>query len=420
MNKTSLYDMPAQYVKGVGEKRAQLLKKLEIENLYDLTHFFPRSYLDFGSPLPISLVKPGETALVKAKIAYPPVKEMIRGKTAVYKTAAEDATGILHITVFNNAYLASSLEQDGEYLFLGKAVSGYRGLEMTNPVVETPRTEPGLRPVYPQTAGLRSKTIESVMKNALALLAKEAPADIIPDNIRREFQLCHEQYALSGIHFPKSEKDAEIAKRRLIFEELFVLQAGMLKIRKAGVKTTDVQIKNDFTEEFFALLPFEPTSAQKRAVFECAEDMKKHEPMNRLVQGDVGCGKTAVAAALMYSAVKNGFQCALMAPTELLAAQHFKTLVSLMPKDFKIALLTGSVAAAKKNEIKEKISREKSISQSALTRLSRRTLPFIRSGLLSRTNSTASESSRETCFPKRAQARTCSLCPQRRFRERCR
>lgn len=239
MNTVGKFDTPVQYVKGVGEKRAQLLSKLEIENLYDLTHFYPRTYLDFSSPVPICDVIPGETVCVRATVACPVSRDVLRGRMTVFKTVVTDGSGTLHITIFNNEYSASALKTEEEFLFLGKAVSGYQGLEMTNPIIERPSADFQLRPVYPQTAGLKSKTIEGIMKNALAMISRDDSPDVIPDGIRRRLHLCHERYALSNIHFPSCARDAEIAKRRLIFEELFVLQAGMLKIKKQQQKHRD-------------------------------------------------------------------------------------------------------------------------------------------------------------------------------------
>lgn len=347
------FDMPVKFVKGVGEKRAQLLEKLGIHNLYELVHLYPRTYLDFSSPTDIADLKEGDTSCVCAAVGYPPRGGMIRRGLTVYKTVAADESGVLHITIFNSKYAADSLETGKEYFFLGKVTVTPSGeFEMTNPIIEPCDPSLALRPIYPQTAGLRSGTIEKIMKNALRLHRDCNSVDPIPDKIRHEYKLCHEQYALTNIHFPASQKDAEIAKRRLIFEELLVLQAGMLKLRKRNREETTAVISRDYSGEFIRTLPFVLTAAQQRAISDCVADMGKSEPMNRLVQGDVGSGKTVVAAALIYSAVKNGFQCALMAPTEILAQQHYNTLRSMLPDSVSVTLLTGSVTAKKKRDIK--------------------------------------------------------------------
>lgn len=352
MNPKSAYDMSIQYVKGVGEKRAQLFAKLDVFTLYDLVHLFPRSYLDFSCPAAISELKPGSVYCVKAIIGSPVSEARIRQGMTIYKTVATDGEGVLHITIYNNRFLAEKLKVGEEYLFYGKVVSNRGTLEIGSPIVESANLFPLIRPVYPLTASLSSKTVENAVKNALELYYKTEPSDPIPDEIRKRFNLCHEQFALQSIHFPSCLKDAEIARRRLIFEELLVLQSGMLLLRKKNKQKTDVIIKNDYTPLFLRSLPFELTNAQKRAVLDAVHDMKKNEPMNRLLQGDVGSGKTVVAAALMFSAAKNGFQSALMAPTEVLAAQHFKTLSSMMPQSIRIELLTGSSSAKEKKRIK--------------------------------------------------------------------
>lgn len=352
MNSKSAYDMNIQYVKGVGEKRAQLFAKLDVFTLYDLVHLFPRNYLDFSCPAAISELKPGSVYCVKAIVGTPVSSARIRQGMTIYKTVATDGNGVLHITIYNSRFLAEKLQVGEEYLFYGKVTSNHGALEMGSPIIESPNLSTPIRPVYPLTASLSSKTVENAVSNALELYYKTEPCDPIPDEIRRKFSLCHEQFALRNIHFPSCLKDAEIARRRLIFEELLVLQTGMLLLRRKNKRKTEIVIHNDFTPHFIRSLPFELTNAQKKAVSDAVNDMKKCEPMNRLLQGDVGSGKTVVAAALMFSAAKNGYQSALMAPTEVLAEQHYKTLSSMMPEDVRLAILTGSSTAKEKRTVK--------------------------------------------------------------------
>ncbi len=344
--------MNIQYVKGVGEKRAQLFAKLDVFTLYDLVHLFPRNYLDFSCPAAIRELKPGSVYCVRAIVGSDISEARIRQGMTIYKTVVTDGDGVLHITIYNNRYLAEKLRTGEEFLFYGKVINNRGALEMGSPIVESANLASPIRPIYPLTASLSSKTVENAVKNALELYYKTEPSDPIPDAIRKRFSLCHEQFALKSIHFPSCLKDAEIARRRLIFEELLVLQSGMLLLRKRNKQKTDIVFKNDYTPLFIRSLPFELTNAQKKAVADAVNDTKKSEPMNRLVQGDVGSGKTVVAAALMFSAAKNGFQSALMAPTEVLAAQHYKTLSSMMPEDIRLALLTGSSTAKEKRETK--------------------------------------------------------------------
>lgn len=352
MNK---YDTSIQYIKGVGEKRAQQFKKLGISTLFDAVHFYPRTYTDFTNITPISKLRDGETFCVRAIVGSGVSKAQLRQGMTIYKTIAADETGILHITIFNNRYAAESLKEGTEYFFIGKVSLNFGSFEMSNPLIEPYSEELFMKPVYPQTAMLKSKQTEKVIKNALLAIRDSDIKDPIPDRIRQKYKLCHEQYALTSIHFPKSFKDVEIARERLIFEELFVLQCGLMSLRKRQKEKSFYKIEKDYTIEFLNYLPFTLTNSQRRCIDECMESMGKDEPMNRLLQGDVGSGKTVVAAALMYNAARNGFQSALMAPTEILAQQHYKTLRGLLPEDIEIILLTGSVTASKKRQIKEAV-----------------------------------------------------------------
>ena len=349
------YDTPIQYVKGVGEKRAKLFEKLDVHNLYDLIHLYPRSYTDFTSLTEISKLVPGETACVRATVGAPVSKSMIRKNMTLFKTIAFDETGVLHITIYNSRFVAEALEEGEEYFFLGKVTLSGGHLEMSGPLIEPFREDLTLKPIYPQTAGLSSKMIEKAVKNALVLQREMNCVDPIPDSVRKKYTLCHEQYALSSIHFPKTGGDIQIARKRLIFEELLTLQSGLMRLRKRSREEIPAVIKKDYSKQFIASLPFSLTAAQQRAIDDCITDMKKCEPMNRLVQGDVGSGKTVVAAALIYCAVKNGCQCAMMAPTEILATQHFETLRKMLPGEINVVLLTGSLTASKKKKIKEEI-----------------------------------------------------------------
>ncbi len=349
-------EMPAKYVKGVGEKRAQLLSKLGISTVSDLVHFYPRTYLDFTSPTPIIELTPDTVCCFSAVVGYTPVKNEIRKNMTVYKTMVTDGVGGVNITIFNNSYLAESLETGKEYIFYGKVTVNRSSFEMTNPLIESADSELSMLPVYPQTASLNSRAIGKIIQNALKIYDEKGSPDVIPDKIRQTFRLCHKQFALKAIHNPKNQKDLEIARRRLIFEELLTLQLGMRKLKSRDRGQTELKIKNDCRQEFLSRLPFELTGAQKKALDDCIHDMKQSTPMNRLVQGDVGSGKTAVAACLLYIAAKNGIQGAFMAPTEILAVQHYESLSKLMAgSDVRISLLTGSVTAKNKRLIKEQI-----------------------------------------------------------------
>lgn len=348
--------IPLKYIKGVGEKRAALLKKLGIENLYDLVHFYPRTYIDLTSLTPISRLVPDSTGCFSAVVGYKPKEHLIRKGMTLYKTFVTDGNAGVHITIFNSKYLAEKLTEGEEYIFYGKVTANKGSLEMTNPMIEPVDRETAMMPVYPLTAGITSKVLSKIIENALNIYIEKKEYDCIPDRIRQEFSLCHESFALKNIHFPKSAKELEIAKHRLIFEELFVLQAGMKMLRGRNTHKTSVKIEKDFSQEFISALPFTLTGAQRRVIEEAVTDMKRDIPMNRLVQGDVGSGKTVIACTLSFNASENGFQTAFMAPTEILARQHFETVKKLTEGTGITAdLLVGSLTQKKKKEVKERL-----------------------------------------------------------------
>ncbi len=350
-------DTPLQYIKGVGEKRAALLKKLGIYNLYDLVHYFPRTYLDFTNPTPIPKLTPDTICCFKAYIGYTPVKNEIRRGMTIYKTLLIDGEYSVNLSIFNNSYLAESLIEGEEYFFYGKVTVNRGNFEITNPIIQKADSETLMQPIYPLTAGLSNKMLSKIITNSLSFYNLNNEGDIIPDSVRREFSLCHEQFALETIHSPKCSHDLEIAKRRLIFEELLTLQLGMGILKRRNRGRTSFSVINDYSSEFEEVLPFSLTNAQKKAISDCIADIQKESPMNRLVQGDVGSGKTVVAASVIYTAAKNGIQSAFMAPTDILARQHYSTLERLFKNTgIKTELLTGSLSAKTKKEIKARIT----------------------------------------------------------------
>lgn len=344
-----------RYLKGVGEKRAELFSKLGINSLGDILEFYPRMYEDWSKCKKISETVVGEVACVKGFITHTPYGANIRKGLTIYKSGISDGEEIMDLTIFNNKFAAEALKEGEEYVFFGKVGGNLYKREMTNPAFASAEGGERIRPIYSSTQALSTKIIEKTVRTAIDTM-KDSVKETLPDSIRLKYQLCSLVFALENIHFPQSEKNLEIARRRLIFEELFILQLGLLLLRSRSKKKTGNIIKEDKTEEFCSLLPFKMTGAQSRAVRDAVEDMKKDIPMNRLVQGDVGSGKTAVAAALIYNAAKNGFQSALMAPTEILAAQHYATLSKFFENtDINVALLTGSLRKKQKDEIKEKL-----------------------------------------------------------------
>lgn len=344
-----------RYLKGVGEKRAELFSKLGINSVGDILDYYPRLYEDWSKVKKISETVIGETACIKGFITHTPYGANIRKGLTIYKSGISDGEEVMELTIFNNKYAAEALKEGEEYVFFGKVGGSFFKREMTNPAFSSAEGGDRIRPVYSSTQALSTKMIEKTVRTAIDVMKNDL-CETLPDSIRMKYKLASLIFAIENIHFPQSEKNLEVARRRLIFEELFILQLGLLLLRSRSRKQTGNIIKEDKTEEFCSLLPFTMTGAQSRAVREAVEDMKKDVPMNRLIQGDVGSGKTAVAAALIYNAAKNGFQSALMAPTEILATQHYQTLSKFFKDtDIEVALLTGSLRKKQKDEIKEKL-----------------------------------------------------------------
>ena len=343
-----------KFIKGVGEKRAELFNKLGIYDVRQLISFYPRKYEDWSVLTTAKQCESGETACIKATLMTPVREHMIRKGMTVFKCDFTDGETVIHVTLFNNKYLAKSLRQYNDYILHGKIDVKLTFAEMSAPNIEEAEKCAGIRPVYHATDRLNSKAIGKVIKTALdALPTFEETLDT---EFRLKYALVPLDFAIRQIHSPDSFESLEKARYRLIFEELLILQLGLIKLKSKKKAETAVKIKMDFTREFYTLLPFAPTGAQKRAIAECVSDMQSDYAMNRLVQGDVGSGKTAVGAGVIYSAVKNGFQCALMAPTEILAAQHMETLSKMLsPAGFRIDLLTGSTPAKEKREIKARL-----------------------------------------------------------------
>ncbi len=343
-----------KYIKGVGEKRAELFRKLGILDVRQLVHFYPRKYQDWSQEMTAAQCESGENACIKATLMTPVKEHMIRKGMTVFKCNFTDGETVIHVTLFNNKYLAKSLRQYNDYILYGKIEKTLTSANMSSPKIEEAEKNIGIHPIYSATEKLNSKAIGKVVKTALDSLP---PFDETLDtDFRLKYGLASLDFAIRQIHFPESFENLEKARYRLIFEELLILQLGLLKLKSKKKNETAIHINKNYTKEFYSLLPFAPTNAQKRAISECIEDMSKEYAMNRLVQGDVGSGKTAVGAGVIYTAVKNGFQCALMAPTEILAAQHMDTISQMLsPTGIKIDLLTGSTNAKQKHEIKSRL-----------------------------------------------------------------
>lgn len=343
-----------QFIKGVGEKKAKLFNSLGIFDVDSLIHFFPRKYEDWTKTAYVSELNDGDDAVIKATMITPIKESRIRRGLTLYKCRFSDGESVINVTIFNNKYLAQSLRVYEDYILFGKIERNFTTASMSSPKIERAESAIHIHPVYPAKDKLTSRAISKVMQTALESIGKIP--ETLTEEIRSRYNLITLDRAIRDIHFPKSEEDYIPARNRLIFEELLTLQLGLLKLKSSKRKETAIKISNDYTDEFTALLAFEMTRAQKRAIADCIMDMQGSFPMNRLIQGDVGSGKTAVAAGVIYTAVKNGYQCALMAPTEILATQHHKALCKMMESvGVKIALLTGSTPAKEKREIKSRL-----------------------------------------------------------------
>lgn len=353
----SLYKISVSNLGGIGNKRAELFAKLGINSIGDLLNFYPRSYEDWNLVEKIENLEYGTTVCIRATLATSVNDARISGGRIISKAMVFDDTGSLQIVFFNNRYISSMLKSGTEYLFYGKVTADSYGVQMVAPTFSTVQDATAIYPVYKQAAGLPSKNIAKAVKQALAMLPNTIK-DPFPQQVREIFDLCDLRTALQNIHFPKDHEALERARKRLIIEELVVLNLGMRYLQESNRGMSGVKINIDYSNDFERLLPFEMTDAQKRAVSDCIKDMKqKHTPMNRLVQGDVGSGKTAVAASVCYTVVKNGFQAAFMAPTEILARQHYETFCKLFENtDVKVGLLTGSLKESEKKKVRQKLA----------------------------------------------------------------
>ncbi|MBO5943863.1 MAG: ATP-dependent DNA helicase RecG [Clostridia bacterium] len=345
-----------KYIKGVGETRAEGFRLLGVSTVGELLRFYPRAYEDWSKIVPISQCIVGENVCIKGTVMFPVKNERVRGGMLVAKATVTDGEDVIAVTFFNNKYIEKMLKSGEEYLFYGKFTLGkFAAREMVSPMFIKAEKSVEIRPIYPQNKTITTKIVQSAVQNALNKI-DEIP-DYLPDYIIKKFNLVSLDTALRNIHFPIDDTDLQNARNRLIFDELFILQLSLLSLKKdnSTVKTGNIVAK-DFSDEFFSVLPFTPTNAQKRAVKEAVSDMQSGKQMNRLLQGDVGSGKTAVAAAIVYNVAKSGMQSALMAPTEVLATQHFETFEKLFKgSGIRCELLTGSTKAKEKKEIKNRL-----------------------------------------------------------------
>ncbi len=340
-------DTPVRYLKGVGPKTAERFEKLGILTLSDLLCHYPRRYLDFSKPYSIAEAPADTECVVKAEVFAKPGGRILPGGRRMERITAGDDVSSLEITWFNNPYAAQKLELGQEYYFQGIVTGGMLRRQMVNPQVRTDaqvKSSP-FEAVYPQTEGLTSSAIAKCVRQLLP--HAELLPDPLPSEMLKKYRLFSKADAVRAIHCPATEEEAFAARRRLIYEELLVLQLGIGRMKNHGAASTGAPMKKADASPFWESLSFSPTGAQRRAVEEILTDMSGETSMNRLLQGDVGSGKTLVAAAAIWACIRAGYQAALLAPTEILASQHAENLNRLLsPFGMRVALLTGGMKAA--------------------------------------------------------------------------
>ncbi len=350
---------PVTILKGVGPTMAKRFAQLNIFTLQDLICHFPRGYEDRTRLITIDKLEVDVPACFKAMVMNTPRTAHIRKGLDITRVQIADHTARLNVTFFNNKFAAEQLQYGSEYIFYGAVSGDFVGYSMTNPVFERLDAQPiatrRVLPIYPLTAGLSNAAVLKAVRQALSIC--DPPAEILPESVRREYGILGADRACYAIHEPQSMAEAEMAKRRLIFEEFFVFSAGLSLLRAERARKTTKPYENLNLQSFYDSLPFSLTGAQQRAIDEIMADLRSGAAMNRLVQGDVGSGKTMVAAAAAYAAVQNGHQAAMMAPTEILAEQHYHSLSKLFaPLGVSVGLLTGSMTVKQKREVREAIS----------------------------------------------------------------
>ena len=340
-------DTPVRYLKGVGPKTAERFEKLGIVTLADLLCHYPRRYIDFSRPYSIAEAPPDTECVVKAEVFAKPAGRILPGGRRMERITAGDDVSSLEITWFNNPYAIQKLELGQVYYFEGIVTGGMLRRQMVNPQVRTAAqiTAAPFEAVYPQTEGLSSTVIAKCIRQLLP--HAELLPDPLPEEMLKKYRLLSKADAVRAIHCPATEEEAFAARRRLIYEELLVLQLGIGRMKNRGSASTGAPMQRLDPAPFWASLPFSPTGAQRRAVDEILTDLSGSTSMNRLLQGDVGSGKTLVAAAAIWACIRSGYQAALLAPTEILAAQHAENLNRMLaPFGMRVALLTGGMKAA--------------------------------------------------------------------------
>lgn len=353
-------EKPIQYLKGVGEKRAELFNKKGIKTVGDMLYYFPRTHEDRSVIKPISQCSEGETVCINVTAYAEPQNRYVRRNMLITSLVVFDNSGMMNMVWYNNKYIKNNIKAGEQYVFFGTVTRNKQGrIQMTAPVYEkcgTGKYTGKIIPVYPLTANLPQKTVQQTMEYALAEAGRLT--EYIPEFLREKYMLAEINFAMKNIHFPNDFESYNIARNRFVFEELLILQLALRERKRGNTDNSgrvfgDVKCIRTLTDS----MPFVLTGAQKRTINEICRDCMSGKQMMRLVQGDVGSGKTAVASAAMFMAVRNGSQAAMMAPTEILAHQHADTLNEMFERfGIKTTFLSGSTRAKEKREILERIA----------------------------------------------------------------
>ncbi len=342
-----------RFLKGVGEKRATLLEKLGIFTVGDLVHYYPRAYEYRGNVVSIEDAPLGQTCSLELTVGTAPTYKLVRKGFSVTKFTAFDESGTILITIFNQPYAKDLYRLGTEFRFYGKVEGNFVRKELTNPVseqIKQGKVLDDIIPIYPLTSGIGQNFLRSLIKDVMANIDV---GEALPKQMRDEFALIPKADALRAVHLPKNDTELSRAKERLSFDELLVFRLGLTMLKSRNQRTTSIKIDaKNYIDEFYSLLPFSPTGAQRRCIDEIAKDLSSSVPMTRLVQGDVGSGKTAVAAAACYACIKNGYQALMMAPTEILARQHYNSFKRLFENTgIEVRLLVSGMKASEKKAV---------------------------------------------------------------------
>lgn len=354
-----------RYLKGIGDARARLFNRVGIFSINDLLEYYPRQYEDRTKIKKINELLDEELCGFTGTVVSAVSENRVRRGLIIYKVAVRDSTGVISVTFFNQSYIKNYFEAGKEYCFFGKIIRRGRIFEVQNPSYELlkqgvlSRQTGSILPVYSTTAKLTQNILREAVRNAFAL-ALDKIYDVIPQDIKTKYKITDKRTSIKNIHFPDSFDEYQKVRYSLVFEEFFLLQLGLLRIKsnlndnKQGIKFGS----EENLEDFLKMIPFTPTEAQTRVYGEIKRDMESTKVMNRLIQGDVGSGKTIVAAMALFKAVKNGFQGALMVPTEILAEQHMESLKPILePLGMKLALITGSMKVSEKKKVYDDLAR---------------------------------------------------------------